>query len=150
MSCDTDIQTTAGSVIAIGPAPATFDLAGYDAVSVEDIGEVTDIGDIGKLFNTATHTPLAGRQVVEKKTSYNLQHPSLTLAIADSNQGQIDAKAALESDDCYTIKITRQDLSVIYFSAQVSGFVVSFTTDAFENGSISLLSQTAPLPKPAP
>lgn len=142
MTCETNITTTAGTTIAIGPSPATLDQAGYEAVTTELIGEVTDIGELGKLFNTATHTPLAGRAVVEKKTSYTRQNPTLALAIDDADVGQIAAEAALETDDCYTIEITRQTGAKIYFTAQVSSFTVSFATDAFENGSITLLPQS--------
>ena len=145
-----DIQTTAGAIIAIGPEAATLDEVGYGAVSVEEIGYVTDIGSLGKLFNTATLTPLAGRQVIERKTSFNLQHPELALAISDTNAGQLACEAAVDTDDCYTIKITRQNGAVIYFTAQVSGFTVTFGTDEFENGSISLLSQSEPLKVAAP
>ena len=147
---DLDIQTTSGAVIAIGPEPATLDEAGFDAVAVEDIGFVTDIGSIGKLFNTATLSPLATRQVIERKTSYNLQHPELGLAISDTNAGQLACEAAVDTDDCYTIKITRQNGAVIYFTAQVNGFTVTFASDEFENGSISLLAQSDPLKVPAP
>lgn len=142
MTCETNITTTAGTTIAIGPSPATLDQAGYEAVTTELIGEVTDIGELGKLFNTATHTPLAGRAVVEKKTSYTRQNPTLALAIDDADAGQIAAEAALEADDCYTIEITRQTGAKIYFTAQVSSFTVSFATDSFENGSITLLPQS--------
>lgn len=139
------IQTTGGAVISIGPAPATLDAVGFAAVVVDAIGEVTSIGTLGKIWNTATHTPMAGEQVIEKKTSYNLQHPELALAIDDINPGQLAAEAANDTHLSYTIKITRQNGDAIYFTAQVSGFTVSFDTDSFENGSISLLSQTAPL-----
>jgi hypothetical protein len=142
MSCESNVQTTAGTTIAIGPAPGTFDEAGYEAVSVDIIGEITDIGEIGKIFNTASHTPLSGRAVIERKTSYTRQSPTLALAIDEADVGQIAAEAALESDDCYTIKITRQNGDKIYFSAQVSSFTVSFSTDSFENGSITLLPQS--------
>lgn len=143
-------QTTGGVIIAIGAAPATKDEAGFAAVAVEAIGEVTDIGEVGKMWSTATHSALAKAQVLEKKTSFQLQALTLPLAIDDTNQGQIDAKAANDTYLDYTIKITRQDGAVLYFTAQVSGFVVSFSFDSFENGTITLLPQDVPLPIAAP
>ena len=139
------IQTTSGTTISIGPTPATLTAVDFALVAVEQIGEVTDIGTIGKIFNTATHTALDRRQVIEKKTSYNLQHPTLALAIDDVNDGQIAAEAAVDTDLSYTIKVTRQDGAVVYFTAQVKGFTVTWGTDAFENGSIELLSQSDPI-----
>lgn len=142
-------RTTGGAIISIGPYPATLDAIGFAAVAVEPIGEVTSIGTLGLVWNTATHNPLATEQVVEKKTSYNLQHPELALAIDDVNQGQIDAEAASLVHTMYTIKITRQGGDAIYLTAQVSSFTYSFDSDAFENGAIALLSQTLPLKIPA-
>lgn len=143
-------QTTGGTIVSIGPAPATKDQAGFEAVTVVAIGEATEIGDIGKLWNTATHSALAKAQVLEKKTSFQLAAITIPLAIDDSNQGQIDARAANETYLDYTIKITRQNGAVIFFTAQVSGFVESYTFDSFENGTLTLLPQDVPLPIAAP
>ena len=142
MACNGDVRTTAGTTIAIGPAPATFDEAGFAAVSYDLIGEVASIGTIGNTYNTATRTPLADRAVIETKTSYTRGNPELGLAISDSDPGQIAARAALNSDDCYSIKITRQSGAIIYLAAQVSAFTVTFDTDEYENGSIMLLAQS--------
>ena len=142
-------QTTSGARIAIGPLPATLDLPGFTAVITEDIGGVTDIGAIGKLWNTASISPLADEQVIELKTSYNLQHPELTLALDEGNAGQDAALAASEVHDKYTILITRQDGERIYFTSQVTSFTSEFGNHDFENGSIGLLAQTAPVKGPA-
>lgn len=136
------LQTTSGTTISIGPAPATLSAAGFEDVSVEQIAEVTDIGTIGKIFNTATHTALDRRQVIERKTSYNLQHPTLAIAADEENAGQADCEAAVDTDSDYTIKITRQNGDAVYFTAQVKSFTLTWGTDAFENGSIELLAQT--------
>lgn len=136
-------STTSGAVISIGPEATTKDESGYEAVAVEDIGGVTNIGSFGKIWNTATVTPLAEDQVIELKTSFNFQHPELTLAIDGENAGQIAAEAANETKLFYTIKVTKQNGDKFYITAQVSGFNVDFSVDSFENGSISLLSQTA-------
>jgi hypothetical protein len=142
MACFDNTLTTAGTTIAIGPSPAANTAAAFGAVTLKLIGEITSIGEVGKTYNTATRTPLASRAVIEKKTSYTRSSPSLSLAIADDDAGQIAAKEALDSDDCYTICITRQNGSKKYFTAQVSAFTVSYDTDEFENGSITLLAQS--------
>tara|TARA_R110002096_G_scaffold379758_2_gene573752 strand:- start:3311 stop:3751 length:441 start_codon:yes stop_codon:yes gene_type:complete len=143
-------QTTSGITVSIGAAPATLDLAGFDAVVPVLIGEVTDFGELGKVFNTASYTALAGRAVVEKKTSYNRMHPSMSIAIDDDDQGQIDALAALETDDSYTIKVVRQDGSIKYVTAQITSFPTAFATDSFELGTIALLVQSDVVNKAAP
>jgi hypothetical protein len=135
-------QTTTGAFMSIGPAPATLDAAGFGAVAVDKIGGVTDMGAMGKVFNTATLTPMDTKAVIEKKTSYVRQSPDVALAIDDADTGQIAAAAALETYDSYTIKVTRQNGDAIYFTAQVASFTYTQATDAFENGSIKLLPQS--------
>ena len=142
-------STTSGAVIAIGPEAATKDAAGYEAVTVLDIGGVTNIGAFGKVWNTATLTPLADEQVIELKTSFNLQHPELTLAIDVDSEGQAAAEAANDTHLFYTIKVTKQNGDAFFVTAQVSGFSVDFSADSFENGTISLLAQTARIKVPA-
>ena len=142
-------QTTAGITVAIGPAPATLDVAGFDAVTAVLIGEVTDFGELGKAFNIASYTPLASRAVVEKKVSYNRLHPSMTVAVDDSDAGQIAAQAALETDLSYTIKLVRQDGAIKYITAQVTSFTTPFGSDAFETGVIALLTQSDVVDKAA-
>jgi hypothetical protein len=55
------IQTSAGSTFAIATAlPGTFDATGYNALTWQLVGEVTDIGEFGKEYNLVSHTPVAG------------------------------------------------------------------------------------------
>ena len=136
------VQTTSGTTVSIGPAPATLDQAGFDAVTVVLLGEVTDFGELGKTFNIASYTPLASRAVVEKKTSYNRMHPSMTVAVDDDDTGQIAAKVALDDDLDRTIKVTRQDGAIKYVTAQISAFTTAFATDSFELATIALLVQS--------
>lgn len=132
-------RTSAGTTIAIGPAPITYDQAGFDAVVVDLIGEVTDAGEYGKVYNLVTHNPLADRKRVKKKGSYNNGSIALQLAIDEDDAGQIAALAASESDDSYTIKVTKQNGAIDYFTAQVMSFVDSIGgVDNIESGTIQL------------
>ena len=132
-------QTTAGTVISIGPAPATQDVAGFNAVAVDPIGFATSMSEFDRVYNTASYTALEDPEVVVVKTSYGVGTPSIELVIDDSDTGQIAARAALISNDRFTIKITRQDLSLIYLLCQVSSFPQTVATDSFETGSITLM-----------
>jgi hypothetical protein len=132
-------RTSAGTIIAIGAAPATYDAAGFGAVTVTDIGEVTDAGEYGKVYNLVTHNPLATRKTVKKKGSYNNGSITLQLAIDEDDAGQVAAKAASDSDDSFTIKVTKQNGAVDYFTAQVMSFTDSIgSVDSIESGSIQL------------
>ena len=137
--------TTNGLTVAIGPLASTLDQAGYDAVSYEVLGEITDPGTLTKTWNIASYTPsngIDGRAVVQKKTSYTRSPVTLALAALDGDVGQADAEAANDSDDCFSIRYTRQNGAIIYFSAQVTDFSKGFPNDAFETLAITLLPQS--------
>lgn len=132
-------RTSAGTTISIGAAPATFDTPGYEAVAVDVIGEVTDAGEYGKVFNLVTHNPLGDRKTQKFKGSYNNGSITLQFAQDETDAGQIAARAASDSDDSFTIKVTKQNGAVDYFTAQVMSFTTSVgSVDSIEGGSIQL------------
>jgi len=133
------VRTSAGTIVSIGPAPATLDASGFNAVTVEAIGEVTDAGEYGKVFALVTHNPLATRGTVKKKGSFNNGSITLALALDEADAGQVAARTALGSDDSFTIKVTKQDGSIDFFTAQVMSFTTSVgSVDSIESGSIML------------
>jgi len=144
-------RTSAGTTIGIAAAPATYDLAGFDALSFDLIGEVTDAGEYGKVFNLVTHNPLATRQTVKKKGSFNNGSVTLQLAIDEADVGQLAAKAALESDASFSIAVTKQNGAIDYFTAQVMSFTDAIGgVDSIEGGSIQLEIDDEIIPKAAP
>ena len=147
-------QTTNGLTVAIGPLAATLDQAGFDAVSYDLIGEMTEAGTLTKAWNTASYTPYSGaggsRATVELKTSYARTAVTINVALFDSDAGQNAAEAANELDTCFSIRYTRQDGAIIYFSAQVTQFDKGFPLDAFETAAITLLPQSDGIKVAAP
>ena len=115
-----DVFTSAGTTIFIGDAlPANYDKAGFESVMWTEIGEVTDLGEFGKEFNLVTHNALNNRRTVKRKGSYNDGAVTMQYAFQRQLQGQVDLRAALESDDSYPVKIVLQDGTHIYMSVQV-------------------------------
>lgn len=113
-------QTAAGATIGISAAaPATFDAAGFGALSLTNIGEVTNIGEFGKEWALVTHQPLASRGTKKGKGSYNNGQITPTMALDNSDNGQIALEAALESDDPVYFGVTLQDGTVYYFEGLV-------------------------------
>jgi len=144
-------RTSAGTTIGIGAAPATYDAAGFGAVSFDLIGEVTDAGEYGKVYNLVTHNPLADRKTVKKKGSYNNGSITLQLAIDEADDGQIAAKAAVDSDDSFSIAVTKQNGAIDYFTAQVMSFTDNIgSVDNIESGSIQLEIDNDIIPVAAP
>ena len=49
-------QTLAGSKVYISASlPATYDSAGFTALTYTEIGEISDIGTVGKEYTLVTH-----------------------------------------------------------------------------------------------
>jgi hypothetical protein len=139
------VRTSAGSTIAISAAqPATFDQTGYEALTFTTIGEVTDLGEFGRDYALVTHNPIATRGTVKRKGSYNEGTMDMKLGLDNDDAGQIIAKAASESDNDHSIKVTLQDGSDYYFQAQVMNFKVGVgSVDTITNASIKLELTTA-------
>ncbi len=132
-------RTSAGTTISIGVAPATYDPAGFAAVSYDVIGEITDAGEYGKVYNLVTHNPLADRKTVKKKGSYNNGSVTLQIAQDEDDAGQQAALAASDSDDSFSIRVVKQNGAIDYFTSQVMSFTDAIGgVDSIEGGSIQL------------
>lgn len=133
-------QTTAGTTIAISLSlAATKDQAGVDALTPNLIGEVTNLGDYGRVYTQVTSNPLAERRTQKYKGSYNEGDPTITFNKLDSDAGQDDAAAALLLDSDVAIIVTHQNGLRDYIEAKVESFVKSVgDSDSMYEGSISL------------
>lgn len=121
------IQTSAGSTFSIATAlPGTFDATGYNALTWQVVGEVTDIGEFGKEYNLVTHMPVATRQAKKLKGSYN--NGAITLQMARDQavaNNQDKLKTALASDASYAFRVVLQDGTKLYFTGKVMSYKTS-------------------------
>ena len=118
-------QTAAGATLAISTVstpPATFDAAGYAALSYTVVGEITNIGDFGKEYALVTHQPLSTRGVKKGKGSFNNGTLNPALAYDAGDAGQILLQSALESDQSYSFRVTLQNGTVFYMRGKVMSF----------------------------
>lgn len=126
MAAQTSVSTGAGTTIGIVlGAPATFDAAGYAALTFVSIGEVTDIPDFGREFEMVTHKPIGSRGTVKKKGGFNEGSIDLKLGLNTDDAGQVLLKAAALSDVDYSFKITCPTGDVYYFRALTLSFKVA-------------------------
>jgi hypothetical protein len=118
------IQTSAGSSISISSGtPATYDAAGFNALTWKIIGEVTDIGEFGKEFNLVTHMPVASRQVKKLKGSFNNGAIQLQMARdSAAAANQVDLRTALQSDASFPFRVQLQDGTRLYFTGKVMSY----------------------------
>lgn len=118
--------TSAGTKIYLSAGlPATYDAAGFTALTFTEIGEVTNIGSYGKKYNVVKHNPLATRATVKRKGSYD--NGTLQLKIAKSkvsDAGQTLLSTASSDDNSYAFKIVLQNGKIDYFTGQTTSYMI--------------------------
>jgi hypothetical protein len=116
-------MTSAGTTLSIGAYPATYDAAGFAAVSWTAVAEITDLGSFGKTYTEVKHTSLTQRQTKKFKGSYDNGQLQLKMAKLASDAGQQEMLTALASDSSYAFKVVLQDGTHEYFSGKVMSYV---------------------------
>lgn len=120
------VRTTAGSSLQVSAAtPATFDAAGYAALTYTNVGEITDFGDFGRKYNVVKHNPVDTRATQKLKGSFDSGTMSLKLGLDPADAGQDLMRAALNSDTPMSALITTADGTKYYFQGLVTSFVTS-------------------------
>lgn len=120
-------HTSAGTIIYISDdTPATFNVAGYTATGVvfTAIGEITNAGEFGRVYQAIKHNPLATRGTRKYKGSFDEGTMNLQLALDTDDAGQIIAKVALDSDNDYSFKVTMPNGDDFYFQAKLMSFPI--------------------------
>jgi len=118
--------TSAGTTLHISAAaPATYTEAGFAALTFTEIGEISDLGEFGRQYNLVTFNALGNRRTVKRKGSYNDGTIAAQMARVPADAGQTILTAAVNSDASYSLKITLQDGTIFYTTAQI----MSYTTN---------------------
>lgn len=114
------IHSTAGTTLHISAGnPATFDAAGYNALSWTAVGEITNLGEFGREFAQIVHSPIGTRAKRKLKGSFDEGSLDLQLALDNDDAGQIVMKAASLSDNAYAFKVTAQNGDKYFFQGLV-------------------------------
>lgn len=116
--------TFAGTTIGISAGvPATYNEAGFDALSYTNIGEITTApGSGGKKFTDVAYSTLDDRATKHLKGTSDQAEQSIAVIDDLTDAGQTLADAALDSDNEYAFKITYNNGDVAYFQALVTGY----------------------------
>lgn len=119
------VATTAGTTFSVSAGnPATFDVAGYAALTFTAVGEVTDLGEFGREYALVTHNPIGSRGTQKFKGSFNEGQIALQLGLDTDDAGQILMKAASQSDNNYSFKVATKNGDIYYFEAKVMSWKV--------------------------
>lgn len=114
------LGTVAGTLIGISAGtPATFNVAGYTALSFTNIGSIEDGGEHGRTYNEVTFNPIDTRGTQKFKGSFNEGNKTLSIGYNSDDAGMILLKTALNSDNDYSFKVTYPDGDIDYFQAKV-------------------------------
>jgi hypothetical protein len=86
----------------VAATPATNDLAGYDALTLVPVGEVTDIPESGDSYDVISHVPLATGVTAKYHGANNPGSMTLPLALDNDDAGQAILRAAKDSKERIT------------------------------------------------
>ena len=93
-----DIVSSVGTVVSVSTtAPATYNAAGFGALTFSPCGELAELPSFGAEAALATHTPLATGIVAKRRGSLNYGSVALTMAVSDADTGQTVLQDAAEA-----------------------------------------------------
>lgn len=118
-----DFTTGAGATIGLSAsAPATYNAAGYTALTYTDVGKVTAFGDVpSRVYQEVTVMYLASAGTDVAKGGFDLGSQQITVALDAADAGQIMLAAATNSTSPYSVKLFHPVLGTIYARALVMG-----------------------------
>jgi len=114
------LGTVAGTTIGISAStPATFDDAGYEALTFTNIGNIEDGGEHGRVYQEVTFNPIDTRGTKKYKGSFNEGNKTLSIAYNSDDAGMILLKTALASDADFSFEVAYPDGDIDWFQAKV-------------------------------
>jgi hypothetical protein len=139
-----DIVSSVGTVVSVSTtAPATYDAAGFGALTFSPCGELAELPSFGAEAALATHTPLATGIVAKRRGSLNYGSVALTMAVSDADTGQTvlqdAAEAAAGADALVSVKVVLVNGEIQYFTSQVMSYKVNVgNADAITMAEVTL------------
>lgn len=122
-------QTSLGTSYAISAAePATYNEAGFVALSWTEVPDVTNVGDFGPTFEDVTDTPLVTGITEHRKggADYGEFAPVMTYDNTDSGQTLfLDGVDGVNRDVVYSHRVTLQDGTIFYVTGQIFAAPIS-------------------------
>lgn len=123
--------SSAGSKIYISAGvPATYNAAGFGALTYTECKEVTDIGLLGPESAVIMHNPVGDNTTYKLKGSRNSGQIALKGAAAPSDPGQMLLIAGEASYNPYAIKIVLQNGAVRFCQVLVMSYKTAIGTQS--------------------
>ena len=131
-------------------APASFDAAGYAALTFTDVGEASEIPEFGAAYTPVTFTPL--KTGIVNKFHGELNYGSITIPLGydSADAGQIILLAALASKSAISFRETRSDGTIRYIMGKVMSFPRGQSVGSVNMASCNIEFTTADVEVAAP
>lgn len=116
--------TFAGTLVSVSAGtPATYDAAGFGALTYTAVGEISSApGSGGVKFEDVSYTVLGVRATKHLKGTSDQEEEEMEVIVTRSDAGQQLLKTALNSDNQYAFKVVYNNGEIDYFLALVTGF----------------------------
>lgn len=118
-------ETTLGSKISVSAAtPATFNVAGYEALTFTKVGLVSDLGEFGREYSATNFNTVEYGGTIKNKGTYDDGNQSLTLGLDEGDAGQVLMQQALNDKGDYSFKVETEGGNVYYYRGKVMSWKV--------------------------
>ena len=134
------LGTVAGTKIGISAVlPATYNVAGYGALTFTNIGNIEDGGEHGREYAEVTFNPIDTRSTRKFKGSYQEGNKTLSIGYNSDDAGMVILKTALNDDNNYAFEVEYPDGDIDYFVAKVMTLTKSTgSVDSIRMASVTL------------
>jgi len=137
------IDSSLGTKLSIvAGEPATFDSTGYEDLTYQLVGEVSEIGEFGGTREVPTHTPIDTGIVAKRAGSINYGTQTLQIAHNPDDTGQDDLQSGLDganAGDIHSVKLEDPAGNVLYYTAIVAGYTFNpGSANSIYAGSVTL------------
>ena len=137
------VQTSTGVLMGIVKGvPATYDQAGFEALTFVNVAEVTDIPEYGPTIQVVTHEPLATGVTEKYKGFINYGSVSVGLGYDISDAGQVILNEGADGTgkfDEHSVAITYPSGDVDYYTCKIFSYTKNPGTANSIVGSTALL-----------
>lgn len=121
--------TSTGTLLGVSAdSPATFDAAGYAALTYTAVGEVVDLPEYGPNVQVVESNPLATGITEKFKGFANYGSQSMGLEYDAADAGQTILRTAVvgaTQNTQHSVRITYQDGSIDYYACRIFSFTKS-------------------------
>jgi hypothetical protein len=141
-----DLSPGIGTILSVVAAvPATNDDAGFGALTLVPVGEITEVPEYGPTSEVVTHVPLATGITAKYHGAINMGSITVPLAIDRADAGQVILRAAEVSRDRISFGITYPDGTIEYFQGKVFSFTIGASAGAVVSGNCNIEIETRPV-----